>query len=201
MSLRWAPAALCGRPPDCADGSSPGDAVWLHPLCVSGGGRRGTRRVAVSRQTEPQWTYRRTPKRASTVSATSAVDSVPPPLEDLVGPGVHQGQRARACRGRRRGAARTPASRLGAGRAGRRGGRRAPAGQPLLAGLEHVVGPLPVGAVVVGEQRQPDRHRVDPVAAQPGDEDQVALGLATSSRRPGRSCRRARSGGRTAPRR
>ena len=64
-----------------------------------------------------------------------------------------------------------------AGRAGRRRGGRAPAGQPLLAGLEHVVGPLPVGAVVVGEQAEPDRHRVDAVAAQAGDEDQVALGL------------------------
>ena len=34
--------------------------------------------------------------------------------------------------------------------------------------------PRPVGAVVPGEQGEPDRHRVDAVAAQPGDEHQVA---------------------------
>ena len=39
------------------------------------------------------------------------------------------------------------------------------------------VGPLPVGAVVVREQRQPDRHRVDAGLAEPGDQHQVALGL------------------------
>ena len=36
----------------------------------------------------------------------------------------------------------------------------------------------PRRAVVVREQRQPDRHRLDPAFAQLGDEDEVALGLA-----------------------
>ena len=65
------------------------------------------------------------------------------------------------------------ASRSSAGRPGRRATRpsacspgREPtavrqSGQALLGGRQVGVGPLPVGAVVVREQGQPDRHRVD----------------------------------------
>ena len=58
--------------------------------------------------------------------------------------------------------------------------------------------PGAVGAVVAGQQGQPDRHRVDAVAAQPGDEDQVARGSCSSSRRRDRSSPRARRPGRRA---
>ena len=39
---------------------------------------------------------------------------------------------------------------------------------------EHGVRPLPVRTVVVRDQREADRHRVDTRRAQPGNEDQVA---------------------------
>ena len=42
---------------------------------------------------------------------------------------------------------------------------------------QYLVGPLPVVAVVVRQQRQPDGHRVDAGAAQRRDEDQVAARL------------------------
>ena len=43
-------------------------------------------------------------------------------------------------------------------------------------------GVVPLGAVVLGEQHEPDRHRVDPVGPQLRHEHEVALGLASSSR-------------------
>ena len=59
------------------------------------------------------------------------------------------------------------------------------------------VDPLPVGAVVVAQQRQPDRHRVDVAVAQRRDEDQVAARLRhllAVVRRPSRrGCRPART--------
>ena len=56
---------------------------------------------------------------------------------------------------------------------GGRGGRAATGPAAAAPVLSSVVGPLPVGAVVVGDQRQPHRHRVD------------AVGRAAGTRRPG----------------
>lgn len=53
----------------------------------------------------------------------------------------------------------------------------APAGEALDGVGEDLVGPLPVGAVVVGEQGEPERRRVHALAAQGGDEDEIALDL------------------------
>ena len=62
-------------------------------------------------------------------------------------------------------------------------------------------GVVPVGAVVVGEQHEPDRHRVDPVGPQLRHEHEVALGLAASSRPRTRPWPGARSAGRRRRRR
>jgi len=59
----------------------------------------------------------------------------------------------------------------------RRCGGGAPARQPLAGLGQAGLGPFPVLAVVVGKQRQPDRHGVLAIFDQPGDEDQVAQGL------------------------
>ena len=53
----------------------------------------------------------------------------------------------------------------------------APGGEGVDGVPELVVGPLPVAAVVVAQQHEPDRHRVDLAHPQRGDEDEVALGL------------------------
>ena len=105
------------------------------------------------------------------------------------------------------------------GRPARRRRARAPgasASTVSTASQSSVVGPLPVGAVVVAQQHQPDRHRVDVAVAQRGDEDQVAPRLrhllavvadhpgvarrpgrtACPGRRPGRGRRTSRGAGR-----
>ena len=66
---------------------------------------------------------------------------------------------------------------VGGGRAGVERHGRAPAGEPLLRRGEQLGGPLAVAAVVPGQQRQPDRVRVDVLGAQLRDEHQVAARL------------------------
>ena len=66
-------------------------------------------------------------------------------------------------------------------RARRGAGMQAEGPPPLGQGVDGLpelgVAPLPVAAVVVAQQRQPDRHRVDLAVAQLGDEDEVAARL------------------------
>ena len=76
----------------------------------------------------------------------------------------------------------------------------APAAQPLLGGGQHVVGPLPVVAVVVGEQREPDGHRVDAGLARAWRRRPGCPATWTSSPRRGRPSRCAGRPGRTAGR-
>ena len=115
-----------------------------------------------------------TPSRASTVSRTRAGRRR---VGAAAQPAARRAQRSTAASAPRRVEVvgqRAPARRP-APRSRRRPGRRAtarPASAPAAScGLRQVgVGPLPVVAVVVRQQRQPDRHRVDAVAAQPRDE-------------------------------
>ena len=65
----------------------------------------------------------------------------------------------------------------GGGGGGRGGGGGPPAGEAGLGFGEDGVGPFPVGAVVVREQREADRHRVHAGLPQLADEDQVAQRL------------------------
>ena len=90
------------------------------------------------------------------------------------------------------------------GRVGVQGGVEpdglAPGGQALHGRGQDLVGPHPVVAVVLGEQRQPDRHRVD---ARPPGASRPAPGCpwtSTSSRRRVRPSRCARRPARTAGR-
>ena len=52
-----------------------------------------------------------------------------------------------------------------------------PAEQPVFARHQVTLGPVPITAVVVREERESERHWVMAVIAQPRDEDQVALRL------------------------
>ena len=106
----------------------------------------------------------------------------------------------RACPGRRRGRSRTAASSCVAGRAAAVGAPTAARQRASrsVASARPGVGPVPVVAVVVREQGQPDRHRVDAVGAQPRRRRPGCRATSTSSRRRARPCRRARSAGRTA---
>ena len=81
-----------------------------------------------------------------------------------------------------------------------RRGHRRPATSALrhwwsVSTASHELGvrPLPVAAVVVAQQRQADRHRVDVAVAELGDEDQVAARLRHLLAVVGRPCRRGRS--------
>ena len=171
--------------------TGPTDLAWPVRAPFSGCGQR-TRGAAL--QARPRAARR--PRRARGAARPRRRRRPPGPAPPTRRPRSAR----RACRGRRRAACaaarRGPAVRAGVARDG-----LAPARQPLLRGLEQVRRPRAVAAVVAGEQGQPDRHRVDARRAQLGDEHQVAAALATSSRRPGRSCRRARSAGRRAARR
>ena len=117
------------------------------------------------------------------------------------GPGVDRGQRGRGVEvvGQRPPRVHRPGPRHPPWRRGHRG---PPGGEPGRLGRHEVaVGPLPVAAVVVGEQRQPDRHRVHAALAQRGDEHQVALATSTSSRPGSPPSRRARRPSRRSARR
>ena len=100
--------------------------------------------------------------------------------------------------GRRPAARRTPSRTASAGGpAGRATASRHRASRPPPA-VRSAVGPGPVAAVVVGQQREPHRHRV---AARRGAVPRRTPGCratSTSSRRRARPSRRARSAGRTA---
>ena len=150
--------------------------------------------------------YRATPSSASAVSRISAASSAAPSAPSLARPAPRPPTRrwrpARPARPGRPPSARGPSrgrrAAVGVAGAGGPGDGRAPAAEAGLRPRQLLVGPLPVGLVVVREQRQPDRHRVDarpPAAARrrPG-----CRATWTSSRPGSRPCRSARRPGRTA---
>ena len=58
-----------------------------------------------------------------------------------------------------------PGDGVGGVRAGRQGGRGAPAGQPGGRFVEHLLAPKPVRAVVPGQQTQPNGRRLNTFGA------------------------------------
>ena len=129
---------------------------------------RAARRTGVAR-----------PRRdARPVAAPAGPSRSAPPARRRARPTRRPRRWRRGCPGRRRAARAGRASTGAGGRAGGSATARRQVASRSSAALEQVRRPGPVGAVVPGQQRQPDRHRVDAVAAQPGDEDQVAAALA-----------------------
>ena len=88
----------------------------------------------------------------------------------------------------------------GGGRPGTQRERPAPRLERVDGVPELGVEPLPVAAVVVAQQHQPDRHRVDVAVAQRARRRPGCPATSTSSRRRSRPSRRARRPGRSAPR-